>query len=311
MNKIFASFSLVTLLFLGGSVFSCDICGCAAGGNIISNLPTYQVDFAGVKYSHLSFIDPIEDFSNNNGEAISKDVSHRADLWFRKNLNKRWQLYAIFPLQLHERHYVDGDMDQINGLGDINTIFNYRLITTTDSSESKWKHNLVAGAGVKLPTGKYRKRNRQRTLFPQNFQIGTGAFTFSPDVIYNVNTENFGFNADFFYRFNLENESSYKVGNQISSGVYMYYWYKGVGYSLMPRLGGYFEWFGKDKEYSFVLQYSGGNLLYGTMGLDWYVGNFRLSGSYLVPAYYYFPSTTVPLTKFSVDIIYIFNHEKD
>ena len=290
-------------------MLGCDICGCAAGGNVISNLPSQDVNFVGVKYNQLSYIDPIEDFSNNAGEAIKNDRSHRSNLWFRHKLGSRWQLYAIFPYQVHERFYVDGGVDQINGLGDISTVFNYKMIASKDSTKGKWRHNLIAGIGVKLPTGKYRNRNRQRTLFPQNFQIGTGAFTFSPDIIYTLNSNDWGFNADLFYNYNTTNESLYKVGNQLSSGFYVYYWYRGDGYSLMPRLGGYFEWFDKDKEYDYTLKYSGGSLLYGTMGLDWYVGKFRVSGSYLVPTYYKFSSQTIPSTRFSVGVIYIFEHE--
>lgn len=296
----------IVLLF-SISASACDICGCSAGGSTMGILPQFQKNLAGIRYSYLSFNNPAADLYSNTNRSVAQDQAHTTNLWTRFYPAKRWQVFAFVPYKVNTRHYTNGTSDEIQGLGDASFLVNYVLLNTGDSIGRNWKNTLLIGGGVKLPTGKYRQRDKQQTLLPTNFQIGNGAYTFSVNTIYTVRYKKWGLNMDAFYRANTTNESFYRTGNQSTASLALFYWKTIKNLSVLPSLGLYGENFAADSEYDLALPFSGGSALLINTGLDFYYKRAVISALYQIPLAYQIPSgQTSPNGRISAGISFLF-----
>ena len=106
----------------------------------------------------------------------------------------------------------------LKGLGDIVISANYNLINTYDSADHFFKHNLLIGGGLKLPTGEFRAIENGLTV-NQNFQLGTGSLDFLFNFIYTVRRKNLGLNTELSYSRNTTNKDEYKFGNAMRAGT--------------------------------------------------------------------------------------------
>lgn len=255
----------------------CDICGCGVANYHFGILPQFQKNFVGMRYRYRSYVSKLE---SGHLAPYSYETFQSTELWARFYPLKRLQTFVFVPYNFNERK--EGEkITYLNGLGDIVVSTNYNVINTYDSG-SMFKHSLLVGAGVKLPTGRFREIQDGLTI-NQNFQLGTGSVDFLFNLIYTARYKSFGFNTEFTYSVNTTNRDEYRFGNASRSGLTAFFIPKTGIITLMPNVGYSFETFRDNRQYGQVFPDTGGWATLYNAGLESYYKNFALGFSYSHP----------------------------
>jgi hypothetical protein len=261
-------------IFLAGTCKACDVCGCATGSVNFGILPQFHKHFVGLNYSYRSFL------SSHNGlgiteNSVSKEVFQSLELRTRINLAPRLHLFAFMPLQMNKQ--TEGSLlTSIKGPGDFSTFLNYSLLLTADSLNKAVKHNLQAGAGIKLPFGRYTLLDGQSQLNP-NIQTGTGSYDFLIDALYTIRFNKLGINTTAFYKFNSTNSNQYRFGNKLSLASTLFYWVQKKSTLFLPGAGITYENAAMDSHNMHNLSQSGGSVMFASCSIDLYVKQFTCS----------------------------------
>lgn len=265
----------IIYLYPSQSLRACDVCGSGISGSYLGILPNFSNNLVGVRHQFQRFDhSPPPAYSNGLGSRVVSDYMYRSDVWLRVYPSSRWQLLAFVPYQVHVREETN-HTSTIQGVGDIRLRGLYSLVNTGDSIEGSWKHTLLLGSEIKLPTGPYQQRDPVRLQrMPEIFQIGTGAYSFSPNVMYTLRHKAWGIFTDMQYTYNTTNELQYRWGDQFFNSVRIFYWKNSNDgrHTILPSLGYSFEYFAPDTDnfFNMQIQKNGGmtSLLY--FGLDYY-----------------------------------------
>lgn len=276
MKKLILYFALFLLSIINSN--ACDVCGCSSGASYMGILPQFSKNVIGLRYRYRVFEHNNTAASATTTGMALEDRFHTVDLWSRLYLGKRWMLFGFLPYSYYERKETDAT-EKIQSIGDISAQLNYMILNTGDSTEKKVRQTWMIGAGVKLPTGKYQQRDRNKNMFPLPFQIGSGAYTLRLNTIYTIRVKGFGWNNDIAYNYNLENELEYKLGNQFTWASTIFYWKKWMNISVLPNAGIFFEQMSKDQQYGYNKTTTGGKALFFTLGTDVYYKNIILGGT--------------------------------
>jgi hypothetical protein len=204
-----------------------------------------------------------------------KEQLNRYEIWGRYYITNRIVAFASMPWQNNIR--IDqGITTSYQGLADATLSANYIAINTGDSGRLMLRNTLMIGAGVKLPTGKFRSDR------PASIQTGTGTWDYNVNIIYTIRYKNWGLNADATYRINGRNET-YQFGNRLISSARLFYWRKIRSISLLPNAGVLMEQAAEDKSNEIPQIYTGGNGIYFVPGIDMYLRRFVLGINMTVP----------------------------
>lgn len=262
---------VLLLLFIISTVYSeaCDVCGCAGQGAFSGIYPQFSSNLIGLRYSGSTFAHPHTALNYNGASRVLMDDFTRTEVWIRMYPSKRVQVLANIPFQVHTRNETD-HTTRISGVGDIGATVNYAILQTPDSSLTKKSHVLLGGMSISLPTGPYQARDADLTLLPAQFQIGTGAYGFTPHLIYTVRISSLGINTDLRTTYYTENERSYQPGLQSAAAIRVFYWFKKGRTSLIPHAGLGMEHFQEDTEFGRVKPETGGNIYPFYAGVDVY-----------------------------------------
>ncbi len=259
-------------------------CSCGAsgsGGNYPGILPQFHKNIIGLRWSHAG-----SDISilTDGGRTASRNYNS-VELWTRFYPSKRLQLFAFLPIVFNTQ--VDGDLETgSKGVGDVLLIAKYSVVETSDSSCRRWRHALLAGGGIKIPTGRSDLEKGDELIDP-SLQPGSGSVDFVLNATYTVRYKQFGAQADVGYRVNLGNRNDYRFGNRFSGAAKLFYWLKAGRLALLPNAGIFYEHIWKDVDNDKSKYNSGGDILYATAGIDLYYGRFAIGFSYQQPAYQY------------------------
>ena len=289
MKRIIMLGMLIITFFSQSS--ACDVCGCSLGGNYFGILPLYYKNFVGMRWSQAKFYSYMDHQSEFLPPEYSNDTYSKAELWGRFYVNKKLQVFAFVP-------YAHNDMNgseqvvSINGLGDITVMANYLLINTGESKSKKFKHTLIAGGGVKLPTGKFNIEDKGK-LVNRNFQIGTGSVDFLIASVYTVRYQKIGTNMEAGYKINTRNNADYIFGNQFHISSQIFYWQNIKPFSLLPNVGVYYEQAPKHKEAKIIQANTGGFALLATAGLEIYYKSFTSGINYKHPLVQHYNSDNI------------------
>jgi hypothetical protein len=247
---------------------ACDVCGCAAGGSMLGILPQYGKNFVGMRFRYQQFTHPtlLTEFKD---DAVSSEYFISPEIWGRWYPHKRVQILYFLPYVHNIRQEVGGNSTSA-GIGDVSFLANYLLINTGDSLFAKKKHTLLFGGGIKAATGSIERRSRSKLLLPAHFQPGTGSYAFILNGIYTMRSKKYGINAEASYRTFTTNQFDYKFGDRVSSSLSGFLWLENKKRVLMPNLSIIYEKLAKDKEYRDLLQNSGAQSLFGSLGIDIY-----------------------------------------
>jgi hypothetical protein len=262
---------------------ACEICGCSINGYHFGILPQFKKNFIGLKYNYRSFssqhLISEELFILGNK---STEQFQSADVWGRIYAGKKVQMIFILPFN----HFVqneEGTKTAATGIGDITLAANYTLYNDAANIHKKFKQTLLAGAGLKLPTGKFNVSKNGDELNP-SMNTGSGSTDFVLNGIYTCRYQKLGLNADLNYRINTRNEESFMYGNRLTSGLKFFYW-KDLDKktTLLPNAGLLIETADKDRHYEENIQYSGGEIIYLTIGTEAYIGKINLGATFNHP----------------------------
>ena len=273
----YLSTAMLALLFANYS-YGCDFCGCAPGGNYTGIFPQFSKNILGVRHRYQSFNHPRTALNYNGESRVLTDVYRTTEIWGRFYPHPRIQLFVFVPYRSHERTE-SLRSTVIDGIGDISAMANYAVINTGDSLGRAFRHTLLVGAGVKLPTGKYQQRDADRTMLPAQFQIGTGGYTLSANVNYTLRYENLGINSDLSFRHNTANEWGYRFGAQTAATANVFYWINAGKTAILPSAGLAWEYYERDTEFDRAKEVTGGEVVLANAGVDLYFPRFFVQAS--------------------------------
>lgn len=260
-NILLTTFSI---LFLS-QTFACDICGGGTGSYYTGLLPQFNKKLIGLRYQYNHLYTQL-DVMGNKTALSNKEQYNTIDLWGAWNIGNKWRVMAIIPYSFIQKdHLGTNQIYNKNGLSDIAAYAYYNLLQTSNNSI---KQSIWAGAGVKLPTGKY--NNAEVVNNAANiFQLGTGSTDFNTQIIYDINYLNWGINSTLNYKINTENTDDYRYGNKSTANLTAYYKFSLKSTSLLiPNIGIQYENQQKDKVMKYTVDQTGGNILQGSIGLE-------------------------------------------
>jgi hypothetical protein len=277
MKKL-VTLTAILLALLTSPSNACSVCGCGVGNYHYGILPQFRKNFAGVRYRYSSYISTLDD---SHAAQYSYETFQTAELWGRFYPTDRIQAFVFVPFNFNERQ--EGiHTNRLEGLGDIVISANYNLINTYDSVNAPLKHNLLLGAGLKLPTGEFRAIENGLTV-NQNFQLGTGSLDFLFNLIYTVRYRNAGLNTELSYSVNTTNKDEYKFGDAARVALTTYYIFRAKAVTIMPNVGLSGEFFKDNQQFGEPFSDTGGWALLLNAGAEIYYGNFALGFSYSRP----------------------------
>ena len=272
--------TIVRIMVCLAAVFSlvpkataCDACGCSMSGNYSGIYPQFHKNIIGFAYRYQAFRHPSTELNLNGSSVVKRDRFHSYELTGRFFLSPRVQLLAAVPYAVHTREESERTT-QISGVGDMAFTTNLTIVNTGDSLGRRFRHTLLGGVGLSLPTGKYQQRDETRTMLPAQFQIGTGAYRFSLRGNYTVRYQGAGINAEASYTFNGKNERAYAFGNQYGGAANAFYWFKASGVSILPSVGFAYEFYQRDAAFDAPKLQTGGSLQLLNAGVDVYLNNY-------------------------------------
>ena len=244
----------------------CDTCGCGSSGGSMGYGTGMNNNFIGVRYIHQEYKSRSGIF--NDSPWIEEDFN-TLQAWGNIALTKRAVLNVIVPYQFHHRDLPDGTAQDISGIGDINILALYNLISPTPDSiiSIKPEHYLQIGGGLKLPTGKYKKENNEGSINP-SFQLGNGSLDYIAAINYGFSYRNWGISSFINYAIKTENTNHYKFGNQLNYGLNAFKTYYLSDIALTPIIGLSGENYETNQEFNLDVANTKGHVLLGKLSLE-------------------------------------------
>ena len=268
----------ISMLCLPSPSHACNVCGCGVGTYHYGILPQVGKNFVGMRYRYSSFKSTLDD---SHAHQYSYETFRTTELWARFYPIKRVQAFVFVPFNFNERR--EGPTTKnLEGLGDVIISANYNVINTYDSADRFFKHNLLIGAGMKLPTGEYRQIENGLTV-NQNFQLGTGSVDVLLNVIHTIRHNNLGLNAELSYNINTTNKDEYKFGNAGRAGLTAFYILRAGAVTVMPNVGISAEFFRDNKQFDQPFPDTGGWASLWNVGSEIYYRSVAVGVSWSHP----------------------------
>ena len=263
---------MIAIVFSYHKSHACDGCGGGSGNYYFGVSPLFTKNFAGIRYRHSSF-------SSNLG---TRGTFQSTELWGRFYPVKNLQIMAFVPYNFNSQTRIDLPNKNISGLGDITVMANYQIFNKKDTS-SIWKHNLLLGGGVKLPTGDYQHKDENGKLTNVNFQMGTGSLDFILNVVYNIRYKKIGLTTNISYQINSKNPKMHQFGDKISALASLFYVHKIGQVAFMPSVGVFMESAKGDKQTGIDVTETGGKATFSNLGLETYYKQYSVGFQYQIP----------------------------
>lgn len=281
---------LVAFLLISSNVFGCDICGCFMGitpyynRNSISVLYRYR-SFNGYDgQAHSLFPNGGKFFipARSQDAPITGHAGNEADYELYRSMeirgkyfvNSRLETNAILPYVSNSERY-NGYTSTIGGMGDANFYAGYHLVQKLDEN---FKQQLIAGAGIKLPTGKNDFKNTAGIRYSSLMQGGTGSTDGFVYLNYMVGLGNFGASLNTSYKVNGKNSRQESIANSTTSFLNIFYKQRiGKDVQVMPSAQFFYEYSGGEKYNGVKTGEHVMNNLMGGVGADIFYKNVALN----------------------------------
>ncbi|TAF08007.1 MAG: transporter [Flavobacteriia bacterium] len=246
----------------------CDACGCSASGGSMGFASMLNTNFIGIRYFNQSYKSTDGLYSNS---PWYNENFNTLQLWARIPVVKRVQISALIPYHFHNRETNSGTQN-ISGLGDITVLGMYQLYQTHKDS-TLFIHSLQAGAGLKIPVGKFDATNNG-SVNP-SYQVGTGSWDYLLAAEYVIRRQKLGLNTLLNYVIKTENDKYYQFGNQFNYAGTFFYLLKRDAYSIVPQLGFAGEVYESNYQLGQKVRNTSGDIFLGKIGFE--VGKDKLS----------------------------------
>ena len=263
----------IVIIFSFLAAEACPICGCGVGGFYIGLLPTYKSKFIGVRYLYSHY----ETHLDEDPGQFSHDHYHQIELYGGITVGEHWQFLGFIPYHMNHQITDDGIVDR-NGLGDISMLANYKLWESSkmNKNNTSFRQEFWLGAGIKLPTGKYRVDFADSTneelgdlLGDVNSQMGTGSTDFIFNMMYNVQMGKFGINTAANYKVNTVNNSHFRYGDRFNVNSFAFYQAKASNKIYMaPNIGLLYQYTLPNYLADSKVEETGGYIASASAGLD-------------------------------------------
>lgn len=235
---------------------ACDVCGCFMGivpydnQSSISLMHRYRV-FNGYRaYEQHGHFFPSGAYKTMHGE-------HGGDsLVSKKHLSSDYESYKVYELRLkyfiHERIELNAfigfnhnkakeDTVKYNhfGLNDPTFFIGYHILRP--QLEKHWKHRLIAGAGIKIPSGNYYAKDQFDRRLPFLLQPGTGSVDGFVYSSYMIGYKKFGFSTTANFKMNGTNFYGERLGNSFTDFASLFYKMNFKNWTVVPAIHSYYE----------------------------------------------------------------------
>lgn len=242
------SISLLLISFVTDMV-ACDMCGCFMG-----ILPSDRRSFGGIYYRYRSFsgqdVNGSKSFPDGGMKVMHTDhgsapvptdgyeIYRAVEFRARYYLHSRLQLNVILPYVMNDG-YESAAYSSVHGIGDLSLLAGWQLIDEAETG--KFRHRLLLGAGVKLPTG-ISDAGVNDERYPLMFQCGTGSHDLLTYATYQLAYDKLGLTMTPLFKFNGENEFNEKIDNSLSfTGSLFYKLEVSEQFQLLPSAQFYYE----------------------------------------------------------------------
>jgi hypothetical protein len=241
-----------------------------------------SASFIGLQWSNQQFSTGHPVLFDKERREQSTQYYNTVQLWGRYSICPRVQLFAFIPLR--SSLYIAEGAQRLTeaGIGDASLLANIVLLRE-NGFDTAVQHSLIAGAGIKAPTGRYSGvRDADRQGVP-NLQPGTGSTDFLLNANYSLRKGRNGLNADASYTITTANAIGYRYGNRLNAGLMYFHTIREGSWQLLPQMGLRTEWGARDYsdwKRGWVNDASGGAVLFAAAGMQAYRGRtgFRLLG---------------------------------
>lgn len=278
---------LITILFANAfNGVACNMCACSANSQYLGTLPGSADNLAGIQYQHRSFFSTHEPEGKRTEHINSSEAYNTYQLWAKYHITKHVQVFAFVPYIMNRRREQE-IVTNVSGIGDITLLGTYRILRTGDA-DRKFNHTLLAGAGVKLPTGKHDYNSIWFGTGLPNMQPGTATYDFLLNTNYTVQRNKTGMNIDASYTLTTADKYRYKYGNRLNAGLLFYNSFNKSNMRIVPLLGCRYESAVpdyKDRKTGLKDEMSGGRQIYATAGLQMSYKMIGLQCMYSRPVY--------------------------
>lgn len=262
----------VTLMLLHFTAAGCDVCGCSASNQYLGLLPQLSWNFAGLQYEYSSFSSTHPALFEGLPDEHAADYYNTVQAWGRYNIGERLQVFTFVPYHFNRDH-ADTSRSATSGIGDISLLLD-GIVIKDKGSAGALGHQLIAGGGLKLPTGRNTGITAPDRLGLPNLQPGTGSWDFVINTNYTLRHKKLGLNLDAAYTFTTANKTDFKYGNRLNAGLLAYYSPKLKSHiSLLPQAGLRYSYTLHDYDNfskKWLNEQSGGYLLYADIGIQAY-----------------------------------------
>jgi len=244
------------ILCIGLNTFACDVCGCFMGivpydnQSSIGLMHRYRA-FNGYRhYQSKSKMFVPGSFKTMHGD-------HEHDSIVRNYSSADYETFKVFELRvkyfIHRKVELNcftgisnnkskEDSIKINhtGLNDPSFFIGYHVLQP--SIEKDWKHRLIIGAGIKLPSGNYYAKDEQGNRLPFLMQPGTGSVDYFSYFTYVLGYKNFGLSTNSAFKYNGKNYYSERLGNSFTANYSLFYKINTKNCAFIPNINSYYEY---------------------------------------------------------------------
>ena len=273
----------VFILYMQDKTTACDVCGCSVSGQNFGIIPKFHQHFAGLRYSYKSFASTHQPLLSTETETYSREYFSNVELWSRVRIGEKFQLFAYIPYSVISK--VTSTSKYINnGPGDVSVTGMYSVINQKISTDGKMIHNLQMGGGIKLPTGDNSFETDEGWL--PSIQSGTGTVDFFANINYILRFNNAGFQTEAGYRINTFNKpQDFRFGNRLNFSMRSFYIHHIRKSDIITSAGVLVENAQSNFHEGVVNELSGGNSVFGQLGIDFIYGNTGFGTSFSIPLY--------------------------
>ncbi len=288
-------------MICGLSSYACDFCNCYLGLN-----PHYKKNSIGLRYHYMPY-----QGSQTSPLVLESMGLSKKDFWeTRKDVELHAQWYPVQRLQViisvpyvintegssakaqaiagSTHTHADGTVhmhssgtESNEGIGDPIALAHYQIFNHTNDS-GKYSQRLLAGAGIKMPFGKY-KIEEDDEAHERNHKPGTGSLDILMSAVYLGKLDKTGINMNVTYLIANSNSQDFRFGNKLNINAAVYHEWKLKQIQLFPNIGLYYEQSAKEWDKSYYIQNSGGSVTYTHAGLDVYYKKLSLNAALQLP----------------------------
>jgi hypothetical protein len=272
---------------------ACDLCSMYLGINpndfqnsfgLVNRLRVFESTRENTTYYTTSYARLNHVSTPTSGERTEierfKEVYITYDLWARIFVHERWQLNFSASFSDNYQYYNDEVTNNVSGVGDVVAVAKHLLLNSKSSMDSlKFRHRLVAGGGIKFPTGSFKKKGMTDEV-DHHLQSGTGSLDYLLLLEYLIRYQKTGFSGNVVYRINSENSNAFRFANRFSYDLSLFQLFDNHRLKWMPSVGIAFESSERDQYNNERVLGSGGEALFLTYGVKFFYQKVSLGITY-------------------------------